>query len=228
MSGGSLPALTSERRSHLDGVVRTALGASLVEKVAGDGNKPAEFEVLPLDQAGRPENGPIGGRMEPRVLRNRKDCTPGEDIRLLHLRLNQMLPDTSDQLPVDGAGGNVFGPRTEAKVARTERRFSVIGTLYLRSGEGGSGRMLRATPGSAWLICERRLVLEEVLRFVAKLCAVSMVCATFGSCADTVSASPWRVGKNKLPRLSSQTQSVEIEHIRITTGWSMPRKRRKR
>jgi len=54
-----------------------------------------------------------------------KTSTPGEDIRLLHVRLNQLLPRTMDQLPESGDGAQNFGPRTEAKVKAFQEKFKI-------------------------------------------------------------------------------------------------------
>ena len=54
-----------------------------------------------------------------------KHSPPGDDIRLLHIRLNQMLPKTTDQLPESGDGANNFGPRTEAKVKAFQQKFKI-------------------------------------------------------------------------------------------------------
>jgi hypothetical protein len=77
--------------------------------------------------------------------------------------------------------------------------------------------------------------MEEVMTLVAKLCAAGVACTMLGSCVGAASASPWRLGKNKLPRLSSKPQSIAIEHlelshgnIQITQGVSAGRKRRNR
>jgi hypothetical protein len=67
------------------------------------------------------------------------------------------------------------------------------------------------------------------MRLVSKLCTASIVCAMLGLCVSVASASPWRLGKSKLPRLSSQTQNVAIQHIKVTTPWvSVARKRHNR
>jgi hypothetical protein len=55
----------------------------------------------------------------------RKGDPPGDDIRFLHVRLNQMLPKTMDQLPESGDGANDFGPRTEAKVKAFQEKFKI-------------------------------------------------------------------------------------------------------
>jgi hypothetical protein len=44
---------------------------------------------------------------------------------VLHLRLNQMMPDSTDQLPVWDAGGDLFGPRTEAKVKDFQKAYEI-------------------------------------------------------------------------------------------------------
>ena len=54
-----------------------------------------------------------------------KHSPPGDDIRFLHIRLNQMLPKTTDQLPESGDGANNFGPRTEAKVKAFQQKFKI-------------------------------------------------------------------------------------------------------
>jgi hypothetical protein len=66
------------------------------------------------------------------------------------------------------------------------------------------------------------------MKLIAKLCAASVACAMLGPCVGMASPNPWRLGKNKLPRLSSQGQNIAIEHIKITTsGVSAARKRHK-
>jgi hypothetical protein len=71
--------------------------------------------------------------------------------------------------------------------------------------------------------------MEEVMRLVAKRCAASVVCTMLGACVGVASADPWRLGKNKLPRLSSKPHSIAIEHIIVARpGISIARKRRNR
>jgi hypothetical protein len=66
------------------------------------------------------------------------------------------------------------------------------------------------------------------MRLVAWLWAASVVCALFGFCVGVASANPWNPGKNKLPRLSSKPQNASIEHIHVTNGAYLVRKRRGR
>jgi len=68
-----------------------------------------------------------------------KGVSPGEDIRLLHVRLNQMLPKTTDQLPESGDGADDFGPRTEAKVKAFQEKYKIdYGTKDYKDGRVGT------------------------------------------------------------------------------------------
>jgi hypothetical protein len=71
--------------------------------------------------------------------------------------------------------------------------------------------------------------MEEVMRLVAKLCAAIVVCAMLGFYVGAASGDPWRLGKNKLPRLSSRTQSIAVEQLIVAKpGISIARKRHNR
>ncbi len=66
------------------------------------------------------------------------------------------------------------------------------------------------------------------MRNASKLLAASIACAILGLCVGAANASPWRPGKNTLTRLSSQGQSVAIEHIKVTPGLAAIHGRRHR
>jgi hypothetical protein len=62
----------------------------------------------------------------------------GSDVLLLHALLNYHLGWPDDQLPVEGAGANDFGPRTEAKVKRFQEINKIdFGTKYFKDGVVG-------------------------------------------------------------------------------------------
>jgi len=64
--------------------------------------------------------------------------TKGAEVLLLHALLNYHLGPPDDQLPVDGAGADEFGPRTEAKVKRFQEINKIdIGTQYFKDGVVG-------------------------------------------------------------------------------------------
>ena len=62
----------------------------------------------------------------------------GPDVLLLHALLNHHLGPPDDQLPVDGADAETFGPRTEAKVKRFQEINRIdINTRYFKDGVVG-------------------------------------------------------------------------------------------
>jgi len=62
----------------------------------------------------------------------------GADVLLLHALLNHHLGPPDDQLPVDGAGAEDFGPRTEEKVKRFQEINRIdINTRYFKDGVVG-------------------------------------------------------------------------------------------
>lgn len=62
----------------------------------------------------------------------------GADVLLLHALLNHHLGPPDDQLPVDGADAETFGPRTEAKVKRFQEINRIdINTRYFKDGVVG-------------------------------------------------------------------------------------------
>jgi hypothetical protein len=56
------------------------------------------------------------------------------------------------------------------------------------------------------------------MRIFAKLCAAAVVCTALGLCVDRARAYPWQVGKNKLPRLSSQAHDIAVENLTLSRG----------
>src|SRR5947207_1680932 len=86
--------------------------------------------------AGGDRNRRNGGNMACRTLD--RWSPPGDDIRALHIRLNQLLPKTMDQLPESGDGANNFGPRTEAKVKAFQKKYKIdLGTKDYMDGRVG-------------------------------------------------------------------------------------------
>jgi len=64
--------------------------------------------------------------------------TKGADVLLLHALLNYHLGPPDDQLPVEGAGADEFGPRTEEKVKRFQEINKIdANTKYFKDGVVG-------------------------------------------------------------------------------------------
>lgn len=62
----------------------------------------------------------------------------GSDVLLLHALLNYHLAPPDEQLPMEGAASEIFGPRTEAKVKRFQEINRIdIGTKFFKDGVVG-------------------------------------------------------------------------------------------
>jgi hypothetical protein len=108
-------------------------------------------------------------------------------------------------------------PRRYRRIGASRKAFSCGRDAYARAAED-------VTPNLQILKIMNE-IMEEVMRLAAKLCAATIVCAIFGSCIGVATANPWRLGKNKLPRLSSKPQGIAVEHIHIT-HWGLDARKR--